>query len=214
MRVHHPAGNLLVSALLVLAPLGGASERLAHPAPWLAVAAAWLTLTTQPQLGPRRMLADRGDRLSALGILVALLTGLLVAVIDFGYRAQLRPPPLSLPVVGGAIVVAGGISLRVWSIRTLGSLFTATVSVMPDQQVVQSGPYRALRHPSYTGALLTVLGIALVFASVVGAVATLALGVPVYVYRMSIEERALVDQLGEAYRSYRERTWRLVPFVY
>jgi protein-S-isoprenylcysteine O-methyltransferase Ste14 len=212
--IHHPAGNLAIAALLVLAPLGGAPERLAHPAPWLALIIAWLVLATQPQLGPRRLVTDRGDRLSALAILVALVTGLVVAVVDFGYRSELRPAPVSPPLLAGAFVAAGGLVLRLWAIRTLGRFFTATVQVAAEQRLVQSGPYRVLRHPSYTGALLAVLGLAVAFACAVGIVVTLALGIAAYTYRMAIEERALVAELGDAYRAYCERTWRLVPFVY
>ena len=114
----------------------------------------------------------------------------------------------------GAFLAAAGLCLRLWSIRTLGRFFTGTVQVVPDQQVVDDGPYRVLRHPSYTGALLTALGIALAFGSALGAVATLALGIPAYIHRITIEERALLAELGDAYRAYRERTWRLLPFVY
>jgi protein-S-isoprenylcysteine O-methyltransferase Ste14 len=62
--------------------------------------------------------------------------------------------------------------------------------------------------------MLTVLGIAIALGSKAGVAVTLGLGIPVYLYRIAIEEGALLAQLGDAYRRYRSRTWRLVPFVY
>jgi protein-S-isoprenylcysteine O-methyltransferase Ste14 len=210
----HGAGrNLIVSALLVIVPLTGAPQRLAHPAPWLAMLATWLTFATQPQLGPQRMVSDSRDRMSALGILVALLVGLVVGVLDFGYR-QRDPAMSSIAPVAGALLSAGGLVLRIWSIRTLGRFFTATVEVVPGQHVVDHGPYAVLRHPSYTGAVLTALGISTMLSSVLGALVTLLLCVPAYARRIAVEERALVAELGHPYREYRTRTWALVPFLY
>jgi protein-S-isoprenylcysteine O-methyltransferase Ste14 len=86
------------------------------------------------------------------------------------------------------------------------------VALHPDQRVVDSGPYRLIRHPSYTGSLVTVLGICLAMAnwlSFLGMIPA-ALG---YLYRIRIEERVLVEGLGEAYRAYQRRTKRLIPYI-
>ena len=211
--IHGARRNLIVSALLVIVPLAGASQRLAHPAPWLALLATWLTFATQPQLGPQRMVGDSRDRMSALGILVALLLGLVVGVLDFGDRQRDPATPVAA-LVAGALSSAGGLALRIWSIRTLGRFFTATVEVVPGQTVVEHGPYAVLRHPSYTGAVLTALGISTMLGSMPGALVTLLLCIPAYAHRIAVEEHALVAELGPSYREYRTRTWALVPFVY
>jgi protein-S-isoprenylcysteine O-methyltransferase Ste14 len=211
--IHGAGRNLIVSALLVIVPLAGASQRLVHPAPWLAFLATWLTFATQPQLGPQRMVGDSRDRMSALGILAALLVGLVVGVLDFGYRQRAPATPFTA-FVAGALSSAGGLTLRIWSIRTLGRFFTATVAVVPGQTVIEHGPYAVLRHPSYTGAALTALGISGMLGSMPGALVTLLLCIPAYAHRIAVEERALVAELGPAYREYRTRTWALVPFVY
>src|SRR5262249_50419629 len=81
-----------------------------------------------------------------------------------------------------------------------------------DQTVVQKGPYRLVRHPSYTGALLTVLGILLCQTNWLS-LACFLLALPGFAYRIRVEERALVTALGEPYRDYMRRTKRLVPSV-
>jgi protein-S-isoprenylcysteine O-methyltransferase len=114
----------------------------------------------------------------------------------------------------GAAVALGGMALRVWSIATLGRYFTYLVMVTPDQKVVEAGPYRLLRHPSYTGGLATGVGIGLslrfgLAPLIIGA--TTLLG---YMIRMGVEERALAEGIGEPYRAYMTRTKRLIPFIW
>lgn len=80
--------------------------------------------------------------------------------------------------------------------------------------MIESGPYRLVRHPSYTGALLAFLGFGF---SLGNWLALLVIIVPIFVafaYRIKVEERALVDALGDRYVSYARRTKRLLPFIY
>ena len=128
-----------------------------------------------------------------------------------------RPPG---PLLGtwalwvGAAVALAGIALRVWSVATLGRYFTYVVKVTGDQPVIETGPYRLLRHPSYAGALLTAVGIGL---SLRYALAPLILGVVqlvAYSIRMGVEERALAEGIGEPYRAYMTRTKRIVPYLW
>jgi len=86
--------------------------------------------------------------------------------------------------------------------------------VQTGQTVIESGPYRVLRHPSYTGALVIALGVTIALASPVGAALCLVVGIPAYLYRIAVEERTLSSQLGEPYRAYRTRTSRLIPWIY
>jgi protein-S-isoprenylcysteine O-methyltransferase Ste14 len=97
---------------------------------------------------------------------------------------------------------------------TSDGFFTVNVAIAADHQLVDTGPYRFVRHPSYTGALLAFVGFAMVlrnWASV------LVISLPIafaFLYRISVEELALVQALGERYRAYIKRTKRLLPFVY
>jgi protein-S-isoprenylcysteine O-methyltransferase Ste14 len=114
--------------------------------------------------------------------------------------------------VAGLLLMIAGMVLRWYSIRVLGTSFTCEVATRPGQQVVEAGPYRWVRHPSYTGSLLTVLGMLLCLCNVVS-LAALVVAVAGYANRIRVEERALAKDLGDPYRRYMRRTKRLIPFV-
>jgi protein-S-isoprenylcysteine O-methyltransferase Ste14 len=114
--------------------------------------------------------------------------------------------------VAGLVLMAAGMALRWYSIRVLGASFTMEVATRPGQVIVQSGPYSRIRHPSYTGALLTLLGILLCCVNFVSPVA-IVLALVGYGVRIRVEERALESQLGPPYRDYMRRTKRLIPFL-
>ena len=116
--------------------------------------------------------------------------------------------------VAGAVVGWLGLLLRWWCFVVLGRYFTVVVTTTPGQVVVERGPYRFLRHPSYTGLLLAVLGCGVMLGNWVGAVASLAVMLAAVVHRIRIEESALVAGLGDAYRAFAEHRARLVPFIW
>jgi protein-S-isoprenylcysteine O-methyltransferase Ste14 len=97
-------------------------------------------------------------------------------------------------------------------VATLGRFFTTRVMTQPGQTVVETGPYRYIRHPSYSGMLLTVLGV-LVCSTDWLSLACFVLALPGMAYRIKVEEGALIQALGEPYREYMRRTPRLVPFL-
>ncbi len=111
----------------------------------------------------------------------------------------------------GCVVVGAG--LRVAAMAQLGPLFSTFVTIQKEHRLVTWGLYRFVRHPIYTGSLLAVVGIFLVFRSqlVWGALPLYCLGT---VWRIHDEERLLLEAFGEEFRSYQSRTWRLLPFLY
>ena len=113
----------------------------------------------------------------------------------------------------GLLLMVGGVAFRWYAIRCLGRYFTRVVFTQPDQQVVKTGPYRWIRHPSYTGALLTLLGYGLVLNDWIGLLALLAISFAGFWYRVRVEERALVEGLGQPYMAYMRQTRRFIPFL-
>ncbi len=111
----------------------------------------------------------------------------------------------------GLGLAAFGIAFREWAVLALGRFFTVSVTVAPDHALVQRGPYRWLRHPAYTGSILTLVGLPLALGTWVGAAAALALSVAGFLYRARIEEQALLDALGDEYRQYMRHTGRFFP---
>jgi protein-S-isoprenylcysteine O-methyltransferase Ste14 len=113
----------------------------------------------------------------------------------------------------GILLMISGALLRWHCVKMLGSLFNPAVIVKHDQQIVERGAYRWLRHPSYLGAIILFVGMGLALTNWFSlAIIALALCV-VYGYRISIEEQALVQTLGAPYSRYMSRTKRLIPFI-
>ncbi len=122
--------------------------------------------------------------------------------------------PRHLFLVCGICVFVIGLVLRLYSILYLGRFFTINVAIATDHRLIDSGPYRFVRHPSYTGALMLFLGLGLGMGNWLSLV---VITVPVFAafwWRMRIEETALAEALGEPYRIYMKRTKRLIPVIY
>ncbi|HUI39390.1 MAG TPA: isoprenylcysteine carboxylmethyltransferase family protein, partial [Methanothrix sp.] len=113
--------------------------------------------------------------------------------------------------LNGIIVFAAGIALREWAIFVLGKHFTVRVQIREEAKLVTWGPYRYIRHPSYTGTLLSMVGIAIAVGTWFGMLFALALKLSAYRYRINIEERALEKFFGSEWSDYKKRTWRLIP---
>lgn len=118
----------------------------------------------------------------------------------------------SLRWIGTLLFIAGQ-GFMVWAIHTLGRFFTAKIGVLPGHQLIETGPYALLRHPFYTGVFLTALGFPAIFGFWVGFASAIVL-LPLLIFRMNVEERYLEAEFGEAYQRMKERTWRLIPYVY
>jgi protein-S-isoprenylcysteine O-methyltransferase Ste14 len=114
----------------------------------------------------------------------------------------------------GAAVGWLGLLLRWWSFLTLGRYFTVVLMTTEDQPVVDSGPYRVVRHPGYTGLLLAFVGGNLMIGNWVSTGSSVALVLTALVHRIRVEERALDAGLGDRYRAFCAGRARLVPFVW
>jgi protein-S-isoprenylcysteine O-methyltransferase Ste14 len=114
----------------------------------------------------------------------------------------------------GAVIGWLGLLLRWWSFVTLGKYFTVVVQTSDDQPVVDRGPYRLLRHPSYTGLLLILVGAGLMLGNWAGTVGSVTLVLIALLYRLRIEERALTATLGDRYRDFAASRARLIPYVW
>jgi protein-S-isoprenylcysteine O-methyltransferase Ste14 len=159
---------------------------------------------------------DRGTR-RLIGIVTAaslVLTGVVARTARHNSALWLPGGSTDAPVVIGLVLMWAGLALRVWSIATLGAEFRTTVEVDAGQQLVERGPYRLLRHPSYSGVLLLAAGYG-VATGVWPALLVAVIGPTlVLMRRIQVEEKELTETLGDDYRVYQRRTWRLVPRVW
>ncbi len=126
--------------------------------------------------------------------------------------AAIRPGALAFSA--GLVFFLAGVGLRGWSLAALGRYSTYAIVVSPAQPVVATGPYRWLRHPSYTGGLLICSGAGLMSANWAGVAAMTLLPLAVTVWRIRLEETALLTGLGERYRGYASDRKRLVPLIW
>ena len=159
----------------------------------------------------KNMLAEKKDKgsfwLIIFGVFFCILLIFLCHFKKWGYVNT------SISNIG-AILAIVGVSIRIWAVSILGKYFSMMVSVASHQKIIQHGPYRVIRHPSYTGALVTFIGLGLAFNTWVGSLIMFVFFIIVYSYRIRIEEKALIENFPNEYPSYVQKTWRLIPFVW
>jgi len=158
--------------------------------------------------GGERTKEDKG---SALVIYFSTFAAIIIAFSLGGANITLLP---EWSFFIGILLMFLGMLIRGWAIRTLKGYFLFTVGVREHQAVVETGPYRLVRHPAYTGAILCFVGIGLAVQSLAGLLLLLLVSTASYGYRIRVEERALLKGLGEPYAAYMSHTKRLIPFVF
>ena len=157
------------------------------------------------------MRQDRGTRLIVtLALYLGIFAALAIANVS-GLRAYANNWwTLGL---GVALVLAGTV-LRAWAIVSLGRYFRRDVTIEPGQRIVRRGPYRVLRHPSYTGIFLILAGFGLAFGSWVSAGVALLIVFVGMLPRIRVEEQALSQAFEADYTDYANSTARIIPHVW
>jgi protein-S-isoprenylcysteine O-methyltransferase len=158
--------------------------------------------------------AEKKDHGSLRVLWLVIIASIFLAV----YVARISPEfefsntRFSYPI--GVLLFFIGLALRWYSIIYLGRFFTVNVAIAKDHRVIDSGPYRHIRHPSYTGALIAFTGLGLCFSHYLALPILLIPVTAAFMHRIRIEEKALHNGLGDAYQVYSKRSKRLIPFVY
>src|SRR3989454_9152782 len=163
-----------------------------------------------PRLRRRGATRVRRDRGSGALIIFTVFVSIILA-LSFGYAEVGMLPDWAFYL--GIFLMFLGILVRQWAIAVLGRFFSLTVRVAEDHRVVERGPYRLVRHPSYTGGLITFIGLALAVQSLGALLVLLGVFSVSYGYRMRVGEKALLSELGEDYANYMKRTKRLIPHL-
>jgi protein-S-isoprenylcysteine O-methyltransferase Ste14 len=114
----------------------------------------------------------------------------------------------------GLVLILSGMIIRFISIRTLGKFFTVDLSIHEKHELINTGLYKYIRHPSYTGSLLSFLGFGLSLNSWISLAIIFLPVTSAFLYRITIEEKLLQSQFGSVYVTYKKHTKRLVPFIY
>jgi len=160
--------------------------------------------------GTEKSSRDRGSH--------TLLWSLLVASIFIAAQIRFRPvgrmpEPATMFWIGIALILIG-IVIRATAIATLWRYFTVTVMIHESHELIDHGLYRVIRHPSYTGALVSFVGLGFAFGNWFSLAIILAGALIGLAYRIRVEEEALATHFGDRYREYSARTKRLIQGIY
>jgi protein-S-isoprenylcysteine O-methyltransferase Ste14 len=214
LLLHDPVAHWLIVAAAVVVVVGEVvATFLGHPRDGERQARRSLMGSLRLYLRGRgaAMRQDRGTRLI---VTLALYLGIFAA-LAIANVAGLRAYANNWWTLGlGVALVLAGTVLRAWAIVSLGRYFRRDVTIEPGQQIVRRGPYRVLRHPSYTGIFLILAGFGLAFGSWVGAGVALLIIFVGMLPRIRVEERALSQAFEADYTDYANSTARIIPHVW
>ncbi len=200
--------------LLNFVPLSGRLDLLLHYKTILLVLAAGSLWLSQPAFSSHDAKSNRNsDKFSVIIILIMSSASVVSSVVEWAYFSD-TTTPLKLINIVGIVLMALGIFVRIWAIQTLGKHFTATATINNDHQLIQKGPYNIVRHPSYLGAFMAIVGTPVYlnsFWSVFFVVAAMSIA---YYVRISVEEKMLSNYFGRSYEQYKLSTKRILPYIW
>jgi protein-S-isoprenylcysteine O-methyltransferase Ste14 len=174
------------------------------------ISEALLTVTRRS----RTRTGTKQDKSTLLVVWVGIMLSVAAGVYVEAYWPGAALPYGHLFALAGVFLFVAGVTLRWWAIITLGRFFTVDVVVEKDHEVVERGPFRFVRHPSYAGVLLAFAGFALTLRNWLALFVIVVPIFGVFMHRMKVEEKALSRALGARYTDYMKRTKRLVPGIY
>lgn len=178
--------------------------------PWVVLIVFWLVAA--------RFTSRAVKRQSPWGRALTIVAGALPYFLLFtrairwgalGWR--IIPASPSMTFAGVALTYAG-VALAIWARAVLGKHWSGTVTIKEGHRLIRNGPYSVVRHPIYSGLILAVLGTALAVGELRG-LAALAMILAVWLIKLRLEERFMMERFGGEYEDYRRHTWALVPFV-
>lgn len=156
----------------------------------------------------------REDRGSLFLLLPAIIAAMVGAFALARVAAAAIPAPAALLLGAGVAFMLGGIAFRLWAVRSLGRFFRVAVTTQDDHRLIEAGPYRWLRHPSYTGAMATILGFGLAFGNWVSLAAAVIPPLAAFIWRIRVEETSLGARFGPSWEAFSARRWVLMPLVW
>jgi protein-S-isoprenylcysteine O-methyltransferase Ste14 len=144
--------------------------------------------------------------------------------IVFEYLVRVRPNLLNgmgdlsfiSPMIGylGCLVLCFGITIRLMAVATLRQQFTLKVSITKIHKIIHTGIYGVIRHPAYLGHIISLIGIGFILGNWVGLIAIIFLPLAGVLYRINVEERALLQNFGPEYQTYIDKTKKLFPGIW
>ena len=138
----------------------------------------------------------------------------LIGILATFFPVVQLPGPRNYQWLAGAGLVFSGVLLRFCAISSLGPWFASVVVFQDSQKLIKKGPYKYIRHPAYAGAYLVFLGFGIATGSALGLVIIMVLILYSFSRRIKVEEKLMVECLGDEYRNYIQSTKKIIPFIY
>jgi protein-S-isoprenylcysteine O-methyltransferase Ste14 len=187
---------------------------MAHRRFLLAAAAGWVLMSVYWDIAAKSASKAKSSELRGSRFFHVFLTNVALLLEIAPIRGLGRFLPVSVAIMSAGLAIeAGGLLISIWSRRHLGRNWSGEITIKEEHALVQTGPYRWLRHPIYTGILVMYLGVVLVTGEWL-AIAGLLVVVFAYWRKIRLEEKNLNVAFGEEYNAYRRDTWALVPGVF
>lgn len=199
--------------MIVLPLLGNPALMLNGKILFIIVGSICMWLTQPPVSMKETSDKKNSDRFSVVLILLMSLVSVVVPVVDWAYFSG-HSSSISMFTLLGILMIVTGISFRAWAVNSLGKYFTATVQIKEDHKLVKTGPYRIVRHPSYTGAFLAIIAGGVILESLAGFIISCTAMIIAYYVRIGIEEKELVARFGNDYLAYKKDTKMIIPYVF
>jgi protein-S-isoprenylcysteine O-methyltransferase Ste14 len=214
-----PLKKIFVSAFLTIGmfivPLAGALELMLSPQIIFFCVISFASLLAQPDINPKEISSNRKtDGFTAALIMGTIVLAQIAAVIEWAYFPTVQTDAVQSVAIIGYVLLILGFGLRTWAIHVLDKHFTATIPQNLKKELVKKGPYKILRHPSYTGGLVGVTAISIILQNTVTPLLTFICLLLVYLVRISREENHLLKSFGQQFRNYQAQTWRLFPYIW
>ena len=157
---------------------------------------------------------DRGTKwLLYLNFIVCIFISFYnVSKKAFDFIRMMKLPGFCIELGIGSMLL--GIVIRVSAVLTLKKAFTLNVQVTSRQKLITLGLYRKIRHPAYTGSILSLVGVALALRNLLSVIIVFCCCIICYQIRITVEETVLENRFGDKYTSYKHNTYKLFPFVF
>jgi protein-S-isoprenylcysteine O-methyltransferase Ste14 len=165
-----------------------------------------------PEIEGKTTHEEKGDHSFWL-ILPGFMIAFFFSPAEALWFARWLPHTWLMQVTGLVLVIFSSVFF-VWARRTIRKNYSGQLRVTETQELIQSGPYRCIRHPAYLSYILMALGTGIGYSSLVGICSVPILLLPAFVYRIRVEERLLALRFGELYRGYASRTSHLIPWIW
>lgn len=202
---------IIVSSMITVLPVLGNIEMFYSSQIRILFTVGILALFFQPDYHIVKDKSKSKDKGTEIQIIWSVYITQLLAVIEAAYFRFPESVKWDTFTTVSLVVMILGLALRTWAVYTLGSYFTMHLSIQKEHKIIRSGPYKYLRHPSYAGAFLIYAGIPVFLHTWFALIAAVVILPVAWLRRIHYEEKLLIEEFGEEYKSYCRAVKRIIP---